>query len=84
MKISAPKPTMTLMDAAAIDKAGQESSWRPYLYEHVGSVLLITGCATRPKKSGKNKGETLFLTNIGRKTVSLTKQEIADFKLNAT
>ena len=64
------------MDAVAIKKVNMPDGWLPYLYEAVVGAVLITGCMTRPKKSGPNKGEPLYLTAENRVTVAVTAEDI--------
>lgn len=64
------------MDAAAIEKAQCSPGWQPYRYEQAAGGLIITGCLTRPKKSGPNKGEPKFLINEENTTVVVTREDI--------
>jgi hypothetical protein len=73
--------TSKAIDNAAIAKAKSvfnvDDSWKPYLYSsEVGGGLLIKGCKTRPKKSGVNKGEPLYLTKEDSHSVMVTSEEI--------
>lgn len=64
------------MDRVAIRKANGGPTWRPYLYESIHGAILITGCATRPKAKGPNKGEPKYLVKEDRRTVAVTREEI--------
>jgi len=44
--------------------------------ELVEGGLLITGCKTRPKKSGPYKGEPMFLTREDNRRVIVTAEEV--------
>ncbi len=52
------------------------SNWRPYLYQSEVGGIIVTGCKTRPKKSGKDKGGTLFLTKEDKLKVLITSEDI--------
>ncbi|WP_417536665.1 hypothetical protein [Methylophaga sp.] len=75
-----PELTSEAVDLAAFNAAEMGSNWKPYLYEQVSNGLLITGCYTRPKMSGKNKGKPMFLTKEGRKSVIVTSTDIENCK----
>lgn len=76
--IRSPEQISNAIDTAAIDKANAPSSanWLPYQYEAVNGGILVTGCATRPKKRGPNKGKPMFLTRLHSIRVVVTKGDI--------
>ena len=70
---------MKRTDAAAQvarEKTGMGPDWQPYIWERVTGGVLITGCMTRPKKSGPNKGEPMFLTCQDNHRAVVTAEEI--------
>ncbi len=74
------------INKAAIDKANAPSAvnWQPYLYESVNGGILVTGCATRPKKRGPNKGKPMFLTRLHSIRVVVTNDDIDSAIKSAT
>lgn len=60
----------------AREKTGMEQDWAPYIWERVKGGIVITGCKTRPKKSGPNKGEPMFLTREDNHRVVVTAEEV--------
>jgi len=75
-----PYLTSLAVDNAVIEKAGMPDDWKPYCYQSVAGGTLITGCKTRPKKSGKNKGEPLFLTKEDSRDVVVTSDDVERHK----
>lgn len=70
---------MNRTDAAAQmapEKTGMGPDWQPYIWERVTGGVLITGCMTRPKKSGPNKAEPMFLTRQDNHRAVVTADEI--------
>jgi len=53
----------------AKEKAGNIPMWEPYLFERIDNGILITGCLTSIKKSGKDKGGIKFLIKEGSKKI---------------
>ena len=60
----------------AREKTGMGPEWAPYIMELVEGGLVITGCKTRPKKSGPHKGEPMFLTREDNRRVVVTREEV--------
>lgn len=61
------------MNEKAARLSGKGANWKPYLYESVANGMLVTGCATRPKKSGKRKGEPHYLLKTDEAKVLITR-----------
>ncbi len=72
--------TSSAIDNAAIEKANMPDNWKPYHYTKGDGVLIVKGCLTRPKKSGKNIGKPLYMTKDGSKTVTVTTDEVERHK----
>lgn len=75
-----PYLTSIAIDNAAIEKASAPEGWLPYHYYKGEGVIHITGCMTRPKKSGRNKGEPRYLQREGRVTVAVTVHDVERHK----
>ena len=52
----------------------------PYRYVKGDGEMEITGCMTRPKKSGPNKGRPKYLRHEGERTVVVTAQDVERHK----
>lgn len=75
-----PYLTSTAIDNAAIEKAVMPEGWLPYCYRKGDGVIEITGCMSRPKKSGPNKGKPKYLRHEGERTVVVTTQDVERHK----
>jgi hypothetical protein len=42
-------------------KCGNIENWEPYFWSVIKGGIIVQGCLTRKKLSGKNKGELMFL-----------------------
>ncbi|WP_372809455.1 hypothetical protein [Litorivivens sp.] len=51
---------LTRLEIAANLKADAGPNWYPYKFVAVKGGIICTGCETRPKKSGPNKGEIMY------------------------
>lgn len=71
-----PERVTRAMDRAACRKAGDIPGWAPYLYQSTKAGLAVTGCMTRPKKSGPNKGEPVYMTRNHRRRVLITARDV--------
>lgn len=75
-----PYLTSTAVDNAAIEKAVMPEGWQPYHYRKGDGVIEITGCMTRPKKSGPNKGKPMYMRTEGECTVVVTADDVERHK----
>jgi len=71
-----PQLTSLAIDAAAIEKANMPGDWQPYYYQRENGGIVVTGCKTRLKKSGPNKGMPLYLTKEGECRVIITPDDV--------
>ena len=78
--VDEPYLTATAIDNAAIEKACMPEGWLPYRYVKGDGEIEITGCMTRPKKSGPNKGRPKYLRHEGERTVVVTAQDVERHK----
>ncbi len=54
------EPTMSNLEIIANRKAKAGPNWFPYKFVAVKGGIICTGCETRPKTKGPNKGELLY------------------------
>lgn len=71
---------METITAIAKEKAGNIEGWEPYYFELVKGGMIVKGCIARPKKTGPNKGDLLYLTKEQRITVVITTDELKKLK----
>lgn len=69
---------MKQLNEIAKRKVGNIETWEPYYYESLVGGILVRGCLTIPKKSGKNKGELMYLTKEKDITVVISTDELKD------
>ncbi len=72
-----PEVVTRAMELAAIEAAGSPDGWMPYRYSLMAAGgIRVTGCHTRPKTSGPNKGSLLYLTKVNRKVVVIHRDDV--------
>ncbi len=64
---------MKEINALAKKKTGNIEGWEPYFYKNVAGGMIIKGCMTRVKESGK----LLYLTSENNMTVALSNDELS-------
>lgn len=77
-----PELVCAAMDAAAIKIAKMPEGWHPYLWNFdYENRLVATGCMTRVKTRGPNKGELLYMTKTDRKSVHVPPEAVEQEKV---
>jgi hypothetical protein len=67
---------MKQLNEIAKIKVGNIETWEPYYYQSMVGGILVRGCLTRQKKSGKNKGKLMYLTKEKDMTVVISSDEL--------
>ena len=57
-------------------KCGNIENWEPYCWSVIKDGIIVQGCLTRKKLSGKNKGKLMFLVKERNMKTIVTREEI--------